>query len=158
MKFICTLLTVDDIEKSKAFYIDVLDQKVKFDFGENLTFVGDFAIHKKTHYRGLLGDGIEVSRGRNDVELYFEYDDVDAAEKNLEKKGVVFVHRSREQPWGQKVLRIYDPDGYIVEVGESLAHLSYRLSRKGMKEAGIAQKIGITEEIVAQGISQFEDQ
>ena len=49
MKYICSLITVSDIKHSRDFYENILNQKVKFDFGENITFHGDFAIHLLTH-------------------------------------------------------------------------------------------------------------
>ncbi len=154
MKFICTLLVVEDIEKSKAFYLDVLGQKIKYDFGENVTFHGDFAIHKKSHYKGLIGNK-EIRQGEHNVELYFEYNNVDEMEQELTNRGVEFVHRTREQPWRQKVLRCYDPDRYIIEIGESLAHLSYRLSEEGIGEDDIATIIGIPVRMVKEGIGMF---
>src|SRR4030042_2325988 len=155
MKLICTLLVVEDIEKSKAFYMNILGQKIKFDFGENITFEGDFAIHKKSHYKNLIGN-LEIKHGENNVELYFEYNDVDEMEQELAQKGIEFVHKTKEQPWRQKVLRIYDPDKYIVEIGESLAHLSYILSEEGIEEKEIAKIIGITVEMVKEGIRKFK--
>lgn len=35
MNFICSLITVSDIKRSRDFYENVLKQKVRFDFGEN---------------------------------------------------------------------------------------------------------------------------
>jgi hypothetical protein len=32
---------------------------------------------------------------------------------------VEYVHPLREQPWRQRVVRFYDPDHHIIEVGES---------------------------------------
>ncbi|HNR88487.1 MAG TPA: VOC family protein [Spirochaetota bacterium] len=154
MKFVCTLLVVEDIARARAFYETVLGQTVKFDFGDNVTFAGDFAIHRKSHYRGLIGD-LEVARGRNDVELYFEYDDVEAMEKRLDGQAVRFLHKTREQPWRQRVLRVYDPDGYIVEIGESLGHLCYRLSLDGIAEPEIAETVGIPEGMVREGIARY---
>jgi len=154
MKFICALLAVEDIERSKAFYTDVLGQEIKFDFGENVTFHGDFAIHDKSHYSGLIGNK-EIRQGEHAVELYFEYNDVEKMERDLAARGVEFVHRTREQPWRQKVLRCYDPDGFIIEIGESLAHLSHRLHEEGVAEERIAEIVGIPVEMVQQGIALF---
>lgn len=47
MKFKCALYVVNDIQQSRAFYENLLDQKVKYDFGENVTFEGDFSIQEK---------------------------------------------------------------------------------------------------------------
>jgi catechol 2,3-dioxygenase-like lactoylglutathione lyase family enzyme len=69
VKFICPLITVSDIEKSRDFYENILGQKVKFDFGENITFHGDFAIHLISHFKELI-DNKEVIHGGNDFELY----------------------------------------------------------------------------------------
>ena len=44
VKFICTLITVADMQRSRHFYENVLGQKVETDFGENVSF-GGFAIH-----------------------------------------------------------------------------------------------------------------
>ncbi|WP_252187569.1 glyoxalase/bleomycin resistance/dioxygenase family protein [Anaeromonas gelatinilytica] len=60
-------------------------------------------------------------------ELYFEYDDLEELQSKLKKEKVEFIHEMREQPWRQRVLRIYDPSKNIIEVGESLEYLSYRL-------------------------------
>jgi hypothetical protein len=55
VKFICLLIVVNDINLSLEFYTNILKQKVKYDFGENITFHGDFAIHLKSHFLKLTG-------------------------------------------------------------------------------------------------------
>ena len=73
MKYICPLLVVSDMQRSRKFYEDILEQKVKADFGENVTFEGDFAIHLDSHYTGLI-ESKKITWGGNDFELYFEED------------------------------------------------------------------------------------
>jgi catechol 2,3-dioxygenase-like lactoylglutathione lyase family enzyme len=131
MKFICSLITVNDIKRSRDFYEKVLNQKVKFDFGENVTFHGDFAIHLKSHFKGLI-DNKEIKNQCNNFELYFEYDNLEEVVGRLKVNGITFVHAIREQPWRQKVVRFYDPDENIIEIGETLEHLSSRLFAEGM--------------------------
>ncbi|MHB8131782.1 MAG: VOC family protein [Mobilitalea sp.] len=63
MKFICALIVVDDIEISRRFYEKVLNQKVKYDFGENVTFEGGFSIHLKSHFLELLNLSSKGSTG-----------------------------------------------------------------------------------------------
>ena len=65
------------------------------------------------------------------------------------------IHPVREQPWRQKVVRFYDPDGHMVEVGESMEHLSFRLYDEGMSVEIIAKTIGLSEEFVRMGIGKF---
>ena len=63
--------------------------------------------------------------------MYFEYDNIEKIERKLIENDVVFIHKIREQPWRQRVIRFYDPDKNIIEVGESLEFLAYRLFKEG---------------------------
>ena len=56
MKYICPLITVSNIKGSRDFYEKQLNPKVKYDFGENITFCGDFSIHLQTHFKELIGN------------------------------------------------------------------------------------------------------
>lgn len=140
MKFICPLLVVTDINRSRDFYENILGQKVKYDYGESITFLGDFAIHLKSHYKGLIGNRRVISGGNN-FELYFEQDDIEVIVSRLKEYNVTFIHEIKEQPWRQRVVRFYDPDKYIVEVGESLSFLAKRLKNEGMADEQIAKTI-----------------
>ena len=131
MKFICPLITVADMKRSRDFYEGLLNLKVKYDFGENVTFEGDFAIHLQSHFSSLI-DNRPIRTGGNNFELYFEFDMVDQIADLLSHNGVEFVHEVREQLWRQKVVRFYDLDMNIIEIGESMEYLSYRLSSEGL--------------------------
>ena len=151
MKYICPLLVVSDMKRSRAFYEGLLGQKVKADFGENVTYEGDFAIHLESHYCGLI-DGKAITQGGNTFELYFEDDELEEKAEKLAGEGVEFVHPLREQPWRQKVLRIYDPDGHIIEVGESFERLCFRLKEEGKSVEEIMQITYMPEAFVRQAI------
>ena len=155
MKYICSLITVDDINRSRHFYENILKQEVKYDFGENITFKGDFAIHLKSHYSKLI-DGKMITSGGNNFELYFEYDDVDTFAIELRRNNVKFVHEIREQPWRQKVVRFYDPDNNIIEVGESMEYLSFRLSKEGKSVEEISTITYMPVEFVKTSILKYE--
>ena len=102
MKFICPLIVVEDITSSRHFYVNILGLKVKYDFGEDVTYKGDFAIHLKEHFQQLLGKPADypvVSRAHNG-ELYFESDEIDTIHNHLKKNSVKFIHELQEQPWG----------------------------------------------------------
>ncbi len=135
------------MQRSREFYENLLNQKVKYDFGENITFHGDFAIHLKSHYERLI-DNKPVISGGNNFELYFECDNIEEMVTNLIIHNVQFVHELREQPWRQKVVRLYDPDMNIIEIGESLEHLVSRLSKDGMDEDSISKITGLPDEFI----------
>jgi len=156
MKFICALITDSDIKRSRDFYENLLNQKVKFDFGENVTFHGDFAIHLQSHFKGLI-DNKEVKNGENNFELYFEYDNLEQIVKLLKANNVSFVHEMREQPWRQKVVRFYDPDKNIIEIGESMEFLSYRLKKKCMSIEQISKTIGMPIDFVNSSIENYKE-
>lgn len=154
MKYICPLIVVKDIKRSRDFYEGILSQKVKYDLGENVTFEGDFAIHLLSHYSQLI-DNKPILPGGNNFELYFEHDDIDEIARMLKDSQVELVHEAREQPWRQKVIRFYDPDMNIVEIGESLEYLSYRLSKEGLSDEQISASVGIPVEFVKDSIEKF---
>jgi catechol 2,3-dioxygenase-like lactoylglutathione lyase family enzyme len=152
MKYVCALMAVSDMERSRAFYTGLLDQTVKFDFGANVAFEAGFAIHRQDHFSSLL-DGRPVRTGGNDAELYFEHDDVAEFVAKLSTAGVELVHAAREQPWRQLVVRFYDPDRHIIEVGESMEHLVRRLRASGMEPDGISQATGMPTEFIAAALA-----
>lgn len=152
MRFICPLIVVNDIETSKKFYVEVLNQKVKYDFGENVTFEGDFSIHLKTHFSELLNlRPKDITQKSNNFELYFEEDDLDRVVQNLrEYPSVEYIHGLKEQPWGQRVIRFYDPDMHIIEVGESMESVARRFLGKGLSIEDTAKRISMPKEFVLQ--------
>ena len=105
------------MKRSRNFYENVLGQKVESDYGENVLFEGGFAIHLRPHFKMLI-DNKDVVIGGNNFELYFECDDVEQICEKLKAEKVEFVHELREQPWKQLVVRFYDPDNNMIEIGE----------------------------------------
>ena len=51
--------------------------------------------------------------------MYFEELEIEAFVEKLEKlyPEVKYVNRLMTHGWGQKVVRFYDPDGNLIEVG-----------------------------------------
>jgi len=150
IKYICPLITVQDIEKSRKFYEEVLNQDVELDHGANVSFKGGFAIHDAEHYQELLRESPTTNTAceKNFMELYFESDDLDGIHEKLESTDTKFVHRIREQPWGQRVMRFYDPDGYIIEVGEPLEFVVRRFAAQDFSTEEIAERSSMPVEFV----------
>lgn len=131
MKFVCCLVAVEDIKKARELYEEILSQTVIADYGQNVAFEGGFALHKKAHFKTLIGER-DVHRKSNSFELYFEEENVEAIFDIIKKHGFEFVHEVIEQPWRQKVFRFYDYDKNIVEIGEPMPHVAYRLHLENM--------------------------
>ena len=143
MKYQLPLLVVSDLERSKAFYKEHLDQDVIVDFGANVTLSGGFALQTLETWSEFIG-GAEISFKGNDAELYFEEDDFDGFLCRLD--GLELVHQPLEHSWGQRVVRFYDPDGHIIEVGENLTAVARRFADAGMSEAEVAGRMGVSVE------------
>ena len=58
--------------------------------------------------------------GTHNAELYFEEQDMNAFLEKLDQYGqpITYFNRCIMQENGRRVLRIYDPDGHVIEVGE----------------------------------------
>jgi catechol 2,3-dioxygenase-like lactoylglutathione lyase family enzyme len=125
------LIAVSDLEASKKFYEEVLGQKIVLDLGWNVAFIGGFAI--QLNFAELLSiDKDTVIKQSHNFELYFEEDDFDAFLKHLEKfRNIEYVHQPKKYDWQQRVVRIYDPDKHIIEIGESMTMIAKRYLKQG---------------------------
>lgn len=131
MTYKCTLIAVKDIERSKQFYGQLFDQAVTMDLGWNVTLSGGLVLQQE--FAWLCGLPKEsVSEKSNNMELYFEVDDFDAFLQKLAcYPGVELVHPPKKHDWQQHVVRLYDPDGHIIEVGESMVVIARRYLAEG---------------------------
>jgi len=145
MKFNNPLIAVSDMEKSKQFYKAVLGLKVIMDFGANVTLTGGVALQTlDTWAEFLQKNKSEIKFGGNDSELYFEEDDFDGFIKKLEEiKNIEYVHSVFEHRWGQRVVRFYDPDKHIIEIGENMEIVGRRFKKSGMTNEQIAERMGV---------------
>ena len=147
MKFKSTLLAVTDMERSVAFYETVLGLQVVQDFGANKTLTGGICLQTADTWAGFI-EGRELRFGGNDGEVYFEESDFDAFAARLESHAVEYVHPEREHAWGQRVVRFYDPDGHIIEVGEELRTVCRRFLSAGMTPEQTAARMDVPLELV----------
>lgn len=149
MKYVCPLIVVKDIAVSRNFYEKILGQKIKYDFGENLSFEGDFSIHLEGHFKKLLGyEKEDVIKKAHNFELYFESDDLDTVMQKLKANQIQFIHEIREQPWGQRVARFYDPDYHIIELGETIESLILRFHQAGLNVREIEKRTSLPADLI----------
>ncbi|HDP67021.1 MAG TPA: glyoxalase/bleomycin resistance/dioxygenase family protein [Candidatus Marinimicrobia bacterium] len=154
MKFICPLIVVDDIKKSRHLYENILGQTVKKDFGENVIFAGDFAIHQRDHFQALIGNR-EIIKKSNSFELYFEHDELPEIVGKIKALDLELVHDIVAQPWQQLVVRFYDYDKNLIEVGERLEHVAFRLFRNNYSMDKICQITHLSKEAVENAIKEY---
>ena len=71
-------------------------------------------------------------QGQYNMELYFEVDDFEGFIQKLNTyKSIEYVHKPKKHEWQQRVVRIYDPDHHMIEIGESMAEIARRYLSDG---------------------------
>lgn len=150
VKFISSVLFVRDIQASRHFYEKLLNQAVEIDFTLSVSYVGGFSIWQNEHASQTIFGVSAGDRppGAKNFELGFEVDDLDAVCARMAQANVPFVHPVVEQPWAQRVFRVYDPDGHIVEIAEPMNLVVRRLSAAGMPVEDVARRVGMPLEVV----------
>lgn len=136
------LLAVADMERSLAFYETVLGLRVILDFGANKALTGGLCLQTLDTWRDFLGTD-QIAFGGNDAEVYFEEDSFDAFAERLNTLNVQCVHPVKEHPWGQRVVRFYDPDRHIIEVGENMAAVCRRFRDAGLTPEQTAERMDV---------------
>ena len=111
------LIVVKDIEKSKQFYHDLFGLEVVLDNDGNMILTEGLVLQDEKIWKDFLGR--EIILQNNSCELYFEERDIEAFVEKLEElyPSVNYVNKLITHSWGQKVVRFYDPDGNLIEVG-----------------------------------------
>jgi catechol 2,3-dioxygenase-like lactoylglutathione lyase family enzyme len=151
--FQSAVIFVQDIDTSRRFYEGLLGQQVLMDHGPNVGFAGGFAIWQADHARQIMGQQPPDEPGplgRGNLELYFETGDIESTVARLVDADMPLVHPLHEQPWGQRVIRVYDPDGHIVEIGEPMPAVVGRFLEQGLSVDEVAQRTSMPLEIVQQ--------
>ena len=140
LKFKCPLLAVTDLEKSIRFYEEVIGERVAMNFGENVQFEGGFALQEMKTWKSMIHNA-KVRRNGNASELYFEEDDLDDFIDYLRGfSEILYVHGVETMPWGQRIVRFYDPDFHIIEVGEAMDSVIKKMLKSGMTVEQVSEK------------------
>ncbi len=106
-------LLVSDMQRSVAFYRDVLGITVQNEYGGHFAELEAPGIRIGLHPGGKL----PLKEHSRHMSIGLRVDDLDAAKETLEKRGVKFGATPRDE--GLRVANFTDPDGnpfYLVEV------------------------------------------
>ena len=149
MKYQGCLLAVRNISASKHFYENVLHQKAVMDIGIHMTFEG-FSLQQG--YAELVGiAGYSVKEQSHNFQIYFEVENLDEIFDEMKSiSGLQWVHEIKEYPWGQRDIRIYDPDKHIVEIAEDMNTVIKRFFSQGMSSEEVAKRTMFPLEVVKQ--------
>lgn len=117
MKLKNVLIVVKDIEKARQFYHDLFGLELVVDNDGNMILTEGLVLQDEKLWKDFLGKDILTEN--NSCELYFEERNIEDFVQKLEKlyPSVKYVNRLMTHSWGQKVVRFYDLDGNLIEVG-----------------------------------------
>ena len=111
------LIVVKDIDRSKQFYHDLFGLEMLLDNDGNMILTDGLVLQEEKYWKEFLKK--EIIPENNSCEIYFEEADIEGFIEKLESyyPEVKYVNRLMTHSWGQKVIRFYDLDGNLIEVG-----------------------------------------
>lgn len=117
MKLRNILIVVNDIERSIKFYRELFGLQVILDQDGNVIMTEGLVLQDANIWKKFIQK--DLIPKNNMTELYFEEPDIEGFAKKLEESEfeIEYVNELMEHSWHQKVIRFYDPDGNLIEVG-----------------------------------------
>ena len=141
MKYKGTLISVADINAARAFYEALFGLELYQDYGINISFTCGLSLQQNFDWLVDLPKD-KVLKKSNNMELYFEESNFDGFLDKLKTyPGIVYLGDVLEHAWGQRVVRFYDLDGHIIEVGEDMKMVINRFLASGMTMEQVALKM-----------------
>ena len=110
-------IVVKDIEKSRKFYHDLFGIDLVLDNDGNMILTEGLVLQDEKIWKSFLGR--DILPQNNACELYFEEQDIEVFVEKLERlyPSIEYVNRLMTHSWGQRIIRFYDLDGNLIEVG-----------------------------------------
>ena len=111
------LIVVKDCRKALKFYQDMFGFELIRDNDGNMELYGNLYLQEEKYWERFTGK--RVIPQSNQTELYFEEPEIDSFVKKLETlyPDTEYVNHLMTHSWAQRVVRFYDPDGNLIEVG-----------------------------------------
>lgn len=117
MKYKGTLIVVKDCKKALDFYREMFGFELLQDNDGNMELTGHLYLQEVQYWEKFTGRFVLPKN--NSAELYFEEPDLESFLQKLTRNypDTEFVNPLMRHSWGQRVVRFYDPDGNLIEVG-----------------------------------------
>jgi len=86
-----------------------------------------------------------VLKKSNNAEVVFEEQDFDGFLNRLkEYPEIEYLGEVIEHSWGQRVIRFYDLDGHLIEVGEDMKMVVRRFLNTGMTMEEVSERMDVS--------------
>lgn len=136
------VLLTRQYDRMVDFYRNMLDQQVRYGFDGCIQFESGLSIWRVREDHPAFTALKNKGDGNDALEICFETENMDAQASRIAEAGVTLVHDVIEESWGQRTLRFFDPDGNLVELGESVPAFCKRMHLSGMSVEDIGKKDG----------------
>lgn len=148
MKFRNVVLVVDNVEQSSKFYKEVFNLHTVADFDTKIILSDGIVLQDKRSFENEIGGGI--NNGQFNFCLYFEENNmIDFLDKLSEYAESPIVKENIQEDYtSRKFFRILDPDGHMIEVGESFDYTVRRLKEEGFSLDEIATKTKMSKDML----------
>lgn len=144
MKYICTVISVADISAARKFYEDLFGLEVYQDYGKNIAFTCGLALQQDFDWLVSIPKE-KVLKKSNNAEIVFEEQDFDGFLNKLkEYPEIEYLGEVIEHSWGQRVIRFYDLDGHLIEVGEDMKMVVKRFLSAGMSMEAVSERMDVS--------------
>lgn len=141
MKYVSMLISVADINAARKFYEDLFELEIFQDYGRNIVFTCSLALQQDFDWLVNLPKE-KVLKKSNNAEIVFEEQDFDGFLNKLKAyPDIEYLGEVIEHSWGQRVIRFYDLDGHIIEVGEDMKMVIKRFLASGMTMEEVSVKM-----------------
>ena len=112
------IISTPDMQRALGFYRDLLDAELEYQFPPE----GDPGYVALSIGGAHLGIGLDpqAATGADGQRfaLWIYADSCDAAVERLRAGDVTVTEEPADQPWGERVARVLDPDGNVVIIGQ----------------------------------------
>jgi uncharacterized glyoxalase superfamily protein PhnB len=113
-------LFVDELQTSKAFYLQVFDTSTVFEDADSAVFkIGGLQVNLLDRSAATeLVEPASVAASANDVAfvITLPVDDVDVVAADLILRGATLLNGPIDRPWGVRTASFRDPSGYVWEI------------------------------------------
>jgi lactoylglutathione lyase len=112
------IISTPDLSRALGFYRDLLGGKVAYQFPEqgDPVYVG---VDLGSSHLGIgLDPAKEAGGGNQRFSLWVYAQDCDQAVAELRSAGVTIVQEPADQPWGERIAVVEDPDGNTITIGQ----------------------------------------
>jgi catechol 2,3-dioxygenase-like lactoylglutathione lyase family enzyme len=109
-RFSHLFMLVSDLERARAFYVDVLGLELLMHHDGYIRVGGADGFHIG------IEEGPTSAVGASGIEIVIQVDDVDARYREIKATGVPFDEVPEDQEWGARHTWLRDPDGYRLSI------------------------------------------